>query len=70
VEKAFPLQIVVIVDAEARIDEDVTQVKIYPTTTDGNNSHHAAQGSQVDALFFYITAFIFSSITVASPTPC
>jgi len=52
VERVFPRQIVAIVDVEARIVEDVILVKIYPTTTSGGDSYHAAQDFQVDALLF------------------
>ena len=48
----FPRQIVAIVDEEARIDEDVTPVKIYPTTTGRGDSYHATQDFEVDALLF------------------
>ena len=54
------LQIVVMADVEAQIDEDVTRVKICPTTG-GDDRYHLAQGHLVDMLLFYITRLHFVS---------
>jgi len=68
-EGAFRRRIVAMVDAEGQLGEDVTQVKIYPTTTGRDDSHSAVRGSQVDDLALHVPpSFYF--IIPASPTPC
>lgn len=51
-EGAFRRQIVVIVDVEGRIGEDVTRVKIHPTTTGGDDSLRAVRGLGRQVTFY------------------
>ena len=49
---AFRRQIVAIADVEGRIGENVTRVKIHPTTAGGDGNHHAVRSSKVDKVLF------------------
>ena len=51
-EGAFPRQIVAIVVAEAQPGESVTQARIFPMTTGGDDSHHIIWWSYRSIVFY------------------